>query len=32
MWNHEWGLIISHLTSVPSSFIGLLTSNSAANA
>ena len=32
MWNHEWGLIISHFVSVPCSFIGLLTSNSAENA
>src|SRR5262245_7672551 len=32
MWNQECGLIISHFTRVPSSFIGLFTSNSAEKA
>ena len=32
MWNHEWGLIISHLTSVPLSTSGFFTSNSDENA
>src|SRR4029077_6541084 len=31
-WNHECGLIISHFTSVPLSFSGLFTSNSAEKA
>src|SRR6185295_19451954 len=32
MWNHEWGLIISHFVSVPFIVSGLVTSNSAENA
>ena len=32
IWNHEWGLIISHFESVPFNVSGLVTSNSAENA